>query len=95
MLIFDEVHHPVAPPYKRIGEMYLAPYRMGLTARLERVGRDDLEALELSGKVIFEMAVKTSRGCTSRTTRSTQYMYHYPSGRPESMRPISPIIETI
>lgn len=62
MLVFDEVHHLSAPTYKRIGEMYLAPYRMGLTARLERVGRDDLEASELSGKVVFEMAVEDLAG---------------------------------
>jgi len=35
-LIFDEVHHLAAPGYMQISEMYIAPYRMGLTATYER-----------------------------------------------------------
>ena len=35
-LIFDEVHHLASPGYMQIGEMYIAPYRMGLTATYER-----------------------------------------------------------
>lgn len=62
MLVFDEVHHLSAPTYKRIGEMYLAPYRMGLTARLGRAGRGGLEASELTGEVVFEMAVEDLAG---------------------------------
>ncbi|MEM2122692.1 MAG: DEAD/DEAH box helicase family protein, partial [Candidatus Bathyarchaeia archaeon] len=35
-IVFDEVHHLPAPSYSQIGEMYVAPYRMGLTATPER-----------------------------------------------------------
>lgn len=61
MLVFDEVHHLSAPTFKRIGEMYLAPYRMGLTAKLGGVG-GGLEALELAGDVVFEMGVEVLAG---------------------------------
>src|SRR5208283_5543737 len=36
LLIFDEVHHLASPGYIQIAEMYIAPYRMGLTATYER-----------------------------------------------------------
>jgi len=36
LLVFDEVHHLASPGYMQIGEMYIAPYRMGLTATYER-----------------------------------------------------------
>jgi superfamily II DNA or RNA helicase len=36
LLIFDEVHHLASPGYMQIAEMYIAPYRMGLTATYER-----------------------------------------------------------
>jgi len=35
-LVFDEVHHLASPGYMQTGEMYIAPYRMGLTATYER-----------------------------------------------------------
>jgi len=35
-LVFDEVHHLASPGYMQIGEMYIAPFRMGLTATYER-----------------------------------------------------------
>ncbi|HML03277.1 MAG TPA: DEAD/DEAH box helicase family protein [Candidatus Bathyarchaeia archaeon] len=34
--VFDEVHHLASPGYMQIAEMYIAPYRMGLTATYER-----------------------------------------------------------
>ena len=36
-LVFDEVHHLASPSYMQIAEMYIAPYRMGLTATFERI----------------------------------------------------------
>jgi superfamily II DNA or RNA helicase len=35
-MVFDEVHHLASPGYLQIAEMYIAPYRMGLTATYER-----------------------------------------------------------
>ena len=37
LLVFDEVHHLASPSYIQIAEMYIAPYRMGLTATFERI----------------------------------------------------------
>ncbi|MFX0201512.1 MAG: DEAD/DEAH box helicase, partial [Candidatus Hodarchaeota archaeon] len=51
-IIFDEVHHLPAPSYSQIAEMYIAPYRMGLTATYEREdgGHHDLPRL-IGGRV--------------------------------------------
>ena len=35
-IVFDEVHHLASKSYMQIGETYVAPYRMGLTATYER-----------------------------------------------------------
>jgi superfamily II DNA or RNA helicase len=35
LIVFDEVHHLVAPSYRKIALRYLAPYRLGLTATLQ------------------------------------------------------------
>jgi superfamily II DNA or RNA helicase len=40
LLIFDEVHHLAAPGFRSIAEQMAAPYRLGLTATIER--EDDL-----------------------------------------------------
>jgi superfamily II DNA or RNA helicase len=37
LLVFDEVHHLASPSYVQIAEVYIAPYRMGLTATFERI----------------------------------------------------------
>jgi superfamily II DNA or RNA helicase len=39
-LVFDEVHHLASPGYMQIGEMYIAPYRMGLTATTKEATSD-------------------------------------------------------
>jgi superfamily II DNA or RNA helicase len=48
-IIFDEVHHLPAPSYSQIGELYIAPYRMGLTATFEREDGLHLELPRLVG----------------------------------------------
>lgn len=40
LIIFDEVHHLAAPGFRSIAEQMAAPYRLGLTATIER--EDDL-----------------------------------------------------
>ena len=54
-LIFDEVHHLPAPGYRSIAEQFIAPYRLGLTATLER--EDELHKLipYLTGGVVFQL----------------------------------------
>ncbi|MEM4345190.1 MAG: DEAD/DEAH box helicase family protein, partial [Candidatus Nitrosocaldus sp.] len=36
LVVFDEVHHLPAPGYRSIAELVAAPYRLGLTATIER-----------------------------------------------------------
>ncbi|MDI6886559.1 MAG: DEAD/DEAH box helicase family protein [archaeon] len=61
-LLFDEVHHLPSPGYANIAEMFIAPYRLGLTATYEREdGRhNDLERL-VGGKV-YEIGIDKLRG---------------------------------
>ena len=55
LIIFDEVHHLPAPGYRSIAEQFIAPYRLGLTATIER--EDDLHKLipYLTGGVVFRL----------------------------------------
>ena len=54
-IIFDEVHHLPAPGYRSIAEQFIAPYRLGLTATIER--EDELHELipYLTGGVVFQL----------------------------------------
>jgi len=36
LIIFDELHHLAAPGYKSIAERFVSPFRLGLTATIER-----------------------------------------------------------
>ena len=58
LIIFDEVHHLPAPGYRLIAEQLIAPYRLGLTATIER--EDDLHELipYLTGGVVFRIGSK-------------------------------------
>lgn len=55
LIIFDEVHHLPAPGYRSIAEQFIAPYRLGLTATMER--EDELHELipYLTGGVVFRL----------------------------------------
>ena len=55
LIIFDEVHHLPAPGYRSIAEQFIAPYRLGLTATIER--EDELHDLipYLTGGVVFRL----------------------------------------
>lgn len=52
-LVFDEVHHLPAPQYRRIAMASIAPFRMGLSATVERA--DGLESIiyELVGPQVY------------------------------------------
>ena len=54
LVIFDEVHHLAAPGYRSIAEQMAAPYRLGLTATIER--EDDLhrDFPKLVGGVVYQ-----------------------------------------
>jgi superfamily II DNA or RNA helicase len=54
LVIFDEVHHLAAPGFRSIAEQMASPYRLGLTATIER--EDDLhkDLPKLTGGVVFQ-----------------------------------------
>lgn len=55
-IIFDEVHHLAAPGYRSIAEQMAAPYRLGLTATIEREDKLHLDFPRLvGGGVVFEV----------------------------------------
>ncbi|HYZ65393.1 MAG TPA: DEAD/DEAH box helicase family protein [Nitrososphaeraceae archaeon] len=53
LMIFDEVHHLAAPGYRTIAEQFASPFRLGLTATIER--EDDLhkDFPKLVGGIVF------------------------------------------
>jgi superfamily II DNA or RNA helicase len=54
LLIADEVHHIFAPAYSQAAEMFVAPFRMGLTSTLHRADMRHLDAPRLMGGVVYE-----------------------------------------
>jgi len=62
LLIFDEVHHLASPGYMQIAEMYMAPYRMGLTATYERVDQRHELLSPLVGDPVYSIAIEARAG---------------------------------
>jgi len=62
MLIFDECHHLGGPIYQAIAEQSLAPFRLGLTATLERPDGGHEEVIERIGPVAYFAPVKEMSG---------------------------------
>jgi superfamily II DNA or RNA helicase len=62
LLIFDEVHHLASTGYMQIGEMYVAPYRMGLTATYERADQRHNLLLQLVGDLVYSVGVEDLAG---------------------------------
>jgi DNA repair helicase RAD25 len=60
LIIFDEVHHLPATGYRNIAEMFASPYRMGLTATLEREDGLHVELNRLVGGKVFRKKGKGS-----------------------------------
>jgi superfamily II DNA or RNA helicase len=61
-IVFDEVHHLASPSYMQIAEMYVAPYRMGLTATLERVDQRQALLPTLVGDLVYTAKVEELAG---------------------------------
>ena len=62
MLAFDEVHHLLGPTLRASAEYALAPFRLGLTATLERTdgGHEDLNGL--LGPVVYRREIDELSG---------------------------------
>src|SRR6476661_3011627 len=54
LIVFDEVHHLAAPGYRSIAEQMAAPYRLGLTATIEREDNLHKDFPKLVGGVVFQ-----------------------------------------
>lgn len=61
-LIFDEVHHLASPSHMQIAEMYIAPYRMGLTATYERSDGRHVLLQRLVGDPVYTVEVEELAG---------------------------------
>lgn len=59
LVIFDEVHHLAAPGYRTIAEQMAAPYRLGLTATMEREDELHRDLPRLIGDVVYRASVDT------------------------------------
>ena len=62
LVIFDEVHHLPADAYAQIAEMMLAPYRLGLSATVERNDGMHLRLDHLVGPIVYEKGIKELSG---------------------------------
>ncbi len=53
-LIFDEVHHLASDKYSLIGEQFISPFRLGLTATIEREDGKHINLYKLVGNIVFK-----------------------------------------
>jgi superfamily II DNA or RNA helicase len=56
LVVFDEVHHLAAPGYGTIAEQMAAPFRLGLTATIEREDYLHRDLPRLVGEVVFQVS---------------------------------------
>lgn len=62
LIVFDEIHHLPAPRYSEIAEMYIAPYRLGLTATYERGDGRHMSLPRLVGGRVYQLGVDALAG---------------------------------
>ena len=58
LVIFDEVHHLPAPGYRSIAEQLIAPFRLGLSATIQREDKLDELIPRLVGGIVFQLGPK-------------------------------------
>jgi superfamily II DNA or RNA helicase len=61
-IVFDEVHHLASASYMQIAEMYIAPYRMGLTATYARTDERHTLLPQLVGDLVYTVNVEELAG---------------------------------
>jgi superfamily II DNA or RNA helicase len=59
LVVFDEVHHLAAPGYRTIAEQMAAPYRLGLTATIEREDELHRDLPRLVGEIVYQASIAT------------------------------------
>jgi superfamily II DNA or RNA helicase len=62
LIVFDEVHHLPSEAFSQAAELAIAPFRLGLTATLERADGAHLLIDQLVGPVVYEKSVTELRG---------------------------------
>ena len=62
VLVFDEIHHLPGETYSHGAEMAIAPYRLGLTATLERPDGRHLLLRGLVGPTVYEKGIRELSG---------------------------------
>lgn len=62
LVVFDEVHHLPADAYAQIAELMLAPFRLGLSATVERPDGMHQRLDELVGPVVYEKGITELSG---------------------------------
>jgi len=62
LIVFDEVHHLTGYSYRQISLKYIAPYRLGLTATLQKESSARVVLRDLVGDVVHEMEVDELAG---------------------------------
>lgn len=61
-VVFDEVHHLPGDLYRQAAEHVIAPFRMGLTATLERDDNRHEQIADLVGPTVFRLGIKSLAG---------------------------------
>lgn len=62
MFVVDECHHLPAPQYQTIALSLIAPFRLGLSATIERADGQEERIYELLGPKVYEAQVKEMTG---------------------------------
>lgn len=62
LIIFDECHHLPGPSYIVTADLTIAPFRLGLTATLEREDGGEARLLEALGETVYRQEIKTLSG---------------------------------
>jgi len=62
MVIFDECHHLPGPSYLMTADLTLAPYRLGLTATLEREDGGEEKLVDAVGPTVYRQEIKSLAG---------------------------------
>lgn len=62
LLVFDEVHHLPGEVYRQAAEASIAPFRLGLTATLEREDGRHAQIETLVGPTVFRLGIKELAG---------------------------------
>ena len=62
LVIFDECHHLPGPSYILTADLTLAPFRLGLTATLEREDGGEEKLVEAVGDTVYRQEIKTLSG---------------------------------